>query len=81
MFNLGFSEMILLAAVALIFIGPQQLPGIARALGRLINEFKRTTADIVGGVKNPGQDLEELSDKLQELTEINLDVEESKKDE
>ena len=48
MFNLGFGEMILLAAIALIFIGPKQLPEIARVVGRMLNEFKRASEDLTG---------------------------------
>jgi sec-independent protein translocase protein TatB len=45
MFNLGFSELLLLGLIALIFIGPSQLPEVARTIGRLINEWKRATSD------------------------------------
>ena len=45
MFNLGFSELLLLGLIALIFIGPNQLPEVARTLGRLLNEWKRATSD------------------------------------
>lgn len=45
MFNLGFSELLLLGLIALIFIGPQQLPELARAVGRVLNELKRATSD------------------------------------
>ena len=45
MFNLGFSELLLLGLIALIFIGPGQLPEVARTIGRLINEWKRATSD------------------------------------
>lgn len=45
MFNLGFSELLLLGVIALIFIGPSQLPEVARTLGRLLNEFKRASSD------------------------------------
>lgn len=45
MFNLGFSEILLLGLIALIFIGPNQLPEVARTIGRLMNEFKRATSD------------------------------------
>ncbi|MCB0361178.1 MAG: twin-arginine translocase TatA/TatE family subunit [Bdellovibrionales bacterium] len=46
MFNLGFSEIVVLLVLALIFIGPKQLPEMARVLGRLLNEFKRATGDL-----------------------------------
>ena len=40
MFNLGFSELIVIGAIALIVIGPKQLPEVAKVLGRLIGELK-----------------------------------------
>lgn len=46
MFNLGMSELILIAVLALIFIGPKQLPEVAKTVGRLIGEFKKATGDI-----------------------------------
>lgn len=45
MFNIGFSELMILGIIALIFIGPQQLPEVARTIGRLLNEWKRATSD------------------------------------
>lgn len=46
MFGLGVSELLLIAAIALIFIGPQKLPDLARALGRGFAEFKRATDEM-----------------------------------
>lgn len=46
MFGLSFAHMILLAAIALIVIGPKQLPEVARTLGRFLNELKRVTGDV-----------------------------------
>ena len=48
MFGIGFSEMILIGVIALIFIGPQQLPGLARTIGRALNELKRASEDLTG---------------------------------
>ncbi len=45
MFNLGFTELLLLGAIALIFIGPKQLPDVARTVGRFLNELKRASSD------------------------------------
>lgn len=53
MFNLGLSEMILIGIIALIFIGPKQLPEIARTIGRMLNELKRATDDITTSITNP----------------------------
>lgn len=46
MFNLGFAELIVLGIIALVFIGPKQLPEVAKVIGRLINEWKRATSDL-----------------------------------
>ena len=43
MFGLGFTEIIALLVLALLVIGPKQLPELARNLGRFFNELKRTT--------------------------------------
>ena len=45
MFGLGMSEIILLAVLALIVIGPKELPDLARTIGRFLNELKRSTSD------------------------------------
>jgi len=45
MFGFNIGEMLLLAAIALIAIGPKQLPEVARVVGKLLNEFKRATGD------------------------------------
>ena len=41
MFGLSFTHLLLLGAIALIFIGPDELPKVARTLGRLLNEIRR----------------------------------------
>lgn len=56
MFNLGFSELILLGIIALIFIGPHQLPEVARSIGRLLNELKRATNDFQSTITSPIKD-------------------------
>lgn len=63
MFNLGFSELILLGVIALIFIGPQQLPELARTLGRLLNELKRATSDFQSSMTSTLTD--DISDRVQ----------------
>lgn len=41
MFGLSFTHCILLGLLALIFIGPEELPQLARTLGRFLNEIRR----------------------------------------
>ena len=46
MFNIGFSEFVLLAIIIIVFVDPRKLPGIARYLGRLIVEFKKFSREV-----------------------------------
>ncbi|WP_413576357.1 twin-arginine translocase TatA/TatE family subunit [Bdellovibrio sp. HCB290] len=45
------SEILFLGALALIVIGPKELPQLARTLGRFLNELKRTTGDLTDELK------------------------------
>lgn len=71
MFNLGFSELVLIAIIALIFIGPKQLPEIARTLGRTLNELKRATEDFSQTISSP-KSYSNHSKQADKLTEPNL---------
>jgi Tat protein translocase TatB subunit len=42
-FGIGFPELLVILALALVVIGPRRLPDIAKALGRALGEFKRAT--------------------------------------
>lgn len=46
MFGIGFPELLLIMAIALIVLGPKRLPDIARALGRGFSEFKKATDEL-----------------------------------
>jgi sec-independent protein translocase protein TatB len=59
MFDIGFSEMLVIAIVALIVIGPQRLPKAARTLGSLFGRMQRYVADVKADVERE-MELEEL---------------------
>src|SRR5574337_1632477 len=46
MFGIGFAELFLILVVALIVIGPDKLPGLAKALGKAFVEFKRASEEV-----------------------------------
>lgn len=46
MFDIGFSELLVIAIVALIVIGPRQLPRVARTLGHLFGRMQRYVNDV-----------------------------------
>jgi len=46
MFGIGFPELLLIMAIALIVVGPSKLPDLARALGRGYAEFRKATSEL-----------------------------------
>lgn len=60
------TEILVLFALALIFIGPKQLPEVARTLARLLNECRRATGDLIGVFSDTGK---EVTHSLQKLDE------------
>lgn len=51
MFDVGFSELLLVALVALVVLGPERLPGAARTAGLWIGRLKRSFAAIKSEVE------------------------------
>ncbi len=46
MFGLGFGEILIILVLALILLGPQRLPDVAKQLGKGLREFKKATDDL-----------------------------------
>ena len=59
MFGIGLPEMIIIAVVALIFIGPDKLPGVLRSIGKGLVELKRATSDVRSTVQEEMQKIED----------------------
>ena len=45
MFGIGSAEMFVIFIIALIVLGPNKLPGIFKAIGKGISEFRQTIAE------------------------------------
>ena len=48
MFGLGFGEIVIILVLALVLLGPQKLPEVAKQLGKGLRDFKRATDDLKG---------------------------------
>lgn len=49
---MGFSEIVILMAIALILFGPDDLPDIARAIGKIVYEVRKATSELTDGFKD-----------------------------
>jgi sec-independent protein translocase protein TatB len=68
MFDIGFSELMVIALVALIVIGPERLPRVARTLGHLAGRLQRYVADVKADINREVEldELRKMRDSMQE---------------
>ena len=70
MFDISFAEILIIAVVALIVIGPQRLPKLARTLGYLFGRAQRYANDVRSGIRHEMEleELKKLKTSMQEIT-------------
>jgi sec-independent protein translocase protein TatB len=68
MFDIGFSEMVVIGLVALIVIGPERLPRVARTLGHLMGRLQRYVADVKADINREVEldELRKMKDSVQQ---------------
>jgi sec-independent protein translocase protein TatB len=76
MIDIGLSKMALIGAVALIVIGPEKLPRVARTVGALLGKAQRYVADVKSEV-NRSMELDELKKMKDTVENAARDVEQS----
>ena len=81
MFGIGLPELVLILAVALIVLGPQRLPEVARMLGRAYGQLRRASEEFQNTIRQDLAALERQEDAnrnkaiAQEIRERCADVE------
>jgi sec-independent protein translocase protein TatB len=76
MIDFGFDKLALISAVALVVIGPEKLPRVARTVGNLLGKAQRYVADVKAEV-NRSIELEELKKMKTEFEDAARNVEQS----
>src|ERR1044071_2469645 len=68
MFDIGFSELLVIGVVALIVIGPEKLPRLARTLGHLAGRLQRYVTDVKADINREIEleDLKKMRDSMQQ---------------
>ncbi|GHU28043.1 Sec-independent protein translocase protein TatB [Betaproteobacteria bacterium] len=89
MFDIGFSELVVIGVVLLIVVGPERLPGVARTAGHLLGRLQRYVAGVKADIQREIQveDLKKFQQQARELdqslragiNEIKAEVSESLK--
>jgi sec-independent protein translocase protein TatB len=70
MFGIGMPELILIAVVALIVLGPKKLPDLAKSMGRAVREFRKATNEL----KETFQVDSEISEAKKAFNEFHSEV-------
>lgn len=80
MFDIGFSELIVIGIVALIVIGPEKLPRVAKTVGHLLGRAQRYVSDVKADINREIQ-LDELKKIQAEVSESARNIEDTVKKE
>ena len=76
MFDIGFSELMVIGVVALLVIGPEKLPKVARTLGHLLGRAQRYVNDVKSDINREMQ-LDELKKLQSQVTDSARELENS----
>jgi sec-independent protein translocase protein TatB len=80
MFDIGFSEMIIIGVIALIVLGPEKLPRVARTVGHLLGRMQRYVNDVKADI-NREVELDELRKLQKEMQNTAQSIEQTVKGE
>ncbi|MEC9281704.1 MAG: Sec-independent protein translocase protein TatB [Bdellovibrionota bacterium] len=73
MFNMGFLEMLAIGVIALVVIGPKQLPHVAKVIGRMMGEFRRATSDFHREIYRAEESFQTEMNQVKETVQFKVD--------
>jgi len=76
MFDIGFSEILVIGVVALIVIGPERLPKVARTLGHMFGRLQRYVNEVKADISRE-MELDELRKLQSQVQSAARDIEQS----
>jgi len=71
MFDIGWSELVVIAVVALIAIGPKELPAVLRTVGQYMGKIRRMASEFQGQFQEAMREAEmaDLKKSVDEMTD------------
>jgi sec-independent protein translocase protein TatB len=73
MFDIGWSELLVIGIVALVVIGPKELPGVLRAIGQMMGKVRRMASEFQGQFNEAMREAE-LEDLRKQAEKLNMTV-------
>jgi Tat protein translocase TatB subunit len=67
MFGIGLPELLIIAGLALILIGPKKLPELAKSLGKTLGELRKATDDVKETIL---EEIQPIKDELPDRREL-----------
>jgi len=76
MFEVGFSEIALIAIVALLVLGPERLPGVARTVGALVRRARNSWQNVRGEIERElaAEDMKRSIHEVRRAADVGADV-------
>ncbi|MGI9534332.1 MAG: twin-arginine translocase TatA/TatE family subunit, partial [Thermodesulfobacteriota bacterium] len=69
MFGVGTSELIIILIIALLILGPKEIPKVARTLGRGMREIQRAKDELKKNIEFEDDTVSEIKSEISELKE------------
>ena len=67
MFGIGMPELLVIAGLALILIGPKKLPDLARSIGKTLGELRKAADDLKGTIS---EEINTIKDDMPDQAEL-----------
>lgn len=73
MFDIGWTEMVVLGVVALLVLGPKELPGLLKNIGRFVGRFRDVASDFRRQMDDISDEIDARA-QLKKLVDNNVDM-------
>ena len=74
MFNIGLGELLFIAILVLVVVGPERLPRVMREFGRIVRQIRFVVNEMTSQFAEELQPIQELQQPLQELRQLADDI-------